>query len=81
MISAEGALTSNIQAVALTVQGDQAVFPERFASSANQDTLQVKSSKLTIVARSYFKNSTIEGDTDFIFGRARRCLMAAPSPM
>jgi len=65
---AEGALTSNIQAVALTVQGDQAVF-QNVRLVGNQDTLQVKSSKLTIVARSYFKNSAIEGDTDFIFGR------------
>jgi pectinesterase len=65
---AEGSLTSNIQAVALTVQGDQAVF-QNVRLIGNQDTLQVKSSKLTIVARSYFKNSTIEGDTDFIFGR------------
>jgi pectinesterase len=65
---AEGALTANIQAVALTVQGDQDVF-QNVRLVGNQDTLQVKSSKVTIVARSYFKNSTIEGDTDFIFGR------------
>ena len=64
----EGALTSNIQAVALTVQGDQAVF-QNVHFIGNQDTLQVKSSSTTLVARSYFKNSTIEGDTDFVFGR------------
>ena len=64
----EGSLTSNVQAVALTVQGDQDVF-QNVRLIGNQDTLQVKSSKLTLVARSYFKNSTIEGDTDFIFGR------------
>ena len=65
---AEGALTSNLQAVALTVQGDQEVFQNvRFIG--NQDTLQVKSSTAAAVARSYFKSSYIEGDTDFIFGR------------
>ena len=65
---AEGTLTSNIQAVALTVQGDQQVFQNvRFIG--NQDTLQVKSPATGTVARSYFKNSYIEGDTDFIFGR------------
>ena len=65
---AEGTLTSNIQAVALTVQGDQEVFQNvRFIG--NQDTLQVKSSTAAAVARSYFKSSYIEGDTDFIFGR------------
>jgi pectinesterase len=65
---AEGTLTSNLQAVALTVQGDQQVF-QNVHLIGNQDTLQVKSSTTTAVARSYFKNSTIEGDTDFIFGR------------
>jgi len=65
---AEGSLTANIQAVALTVQGDQAIL-QNVRLIGNQDTLQVKSSKVTIVARSYFKNSYIEGDTDFIFGR------------
>jgi pectinesterase len=65
---AEGALTSNLQAVALTVQGDQAVF-QNIRLIGNQDTLQVKSSTTAAVARSYFKNSYIEGDTDFIFGR------------
>ena len=65
---AEGALTSNLQAVALTVQGDQQVF-QNVRLIGNQDTLQVKSSTAAAVARSYFKNSYIEGDTDFIFGR------------
>ena len=67
---AEGDLTSNIQAVALTVQGDKAVF-QNVRLIGNQDTLQVKSAQTTSIARSYFKNSRIEGDTDFIFGRGR----------
>ncbi|MBN1653367.1 MAG: acyl-CoA thioesterase, partial [Deltaproteobacteria bacterium] len=64
----EGTQTSSVQAVALTVQGDQAIF-ENVRFIGNQDTLQVKSSSATAVARSYFKESYIEGDTDFIFGR------------
>jgi pectinesterase len=65
----EGAITSNIQAVALTAQGDQQVF-QNVRVLGNQDTLQVKTPDGTKVSRIYFKNSSIEGDTDFIFGRA-----------
>jgi pectinesterase len=60
--------TAKVQAVALTVQGDKGVF-ENVRLIGNQDTLQVKSPLATTVARSYFRNSYIEGDTDFIFGR------------
>ena len=60
---------SSIQAVALTTQGDQGVF-QNVRLLGNQDTLQVKTSAVTVAARMYFKNSYIEGDTDFIFGRA-----------
>ena len=60
---------SSIQAVALTTQGDQNVF-QNVRLLGNQDTLQVKTSAVTVAARMYFKNSYIEGDTDFIFGRA-----------
>jgi len=60
--------TSNIQAVAATVQGDKSVFHNvRFLG--NQDTLQVKSATGTTVARSYYKNCYLEGDTDYVFGR------------
>ena len=66
---AEGTLTTGLQAVALTAQGDQQVFQNvRFIG--NQDTLQVKTPDGTKVSRIYFKNSYVEGDTDFIFGRA-----------
>jgi pectinesterase len=64
----EGTLTSGVQAVAITTTGDQLVF-QNVRVLGNQDTLQVKSGSGTVVARSYFKNSYIEGDTDFIFGR------------
>jgi pectinesterase len=60
---------SSIQAVALTTQGDKNVF-QNVHLVGNQDTLQVKTSAATVVARMYFKNSAIDGDTDFIFGRA-----------
>jgi pectinesterase len=61
---------SSIQAVALTAQGDQDVF-QNVRLLGNQDTLQVRTATAaTVVARMYFKNSTIAGDTDFIFGRA-----------
>jgi pectinesterase len=65
---AEGTLTSSIQAVAMTAQGDKLVF-QNVRLLGNQDTLQVKSVTTLVAARSYFKNCTIEGDTDFIFGR------------
>jgi pectinesterase len=56
------------QAVALMVVGDRNLF-DKVRLLGNQDTLYVKTTALTVVARSYFSNSYIEGDTDFIFGR------------
>ena len=35
----------------------------------NQDTLYVKSTNTGTIARAYFRDSYVEGDTDFIFGR------------
>ena len=35
----------------------------------NQDTLYVKTANTGTVARAYFRDSYVEGDTDFIFGR------------
>jgi pectinesterase len=65
----EGTLSTGLQAVALTTSGDQQVF-QNVRLIGNQDTLQVKTPDVTKVSRVYFKNSSIEGDTDFIFGRA-----------
>ena len=59
---------SNIQAVALYTTGDKTVLQLRLHGF--QDTLYVDSSSATGIARVYIKNSFIEGDTDFIFGRA-----------
>ena len=57
------------QAVALYTTGDTTVL-ENVRLHGFQDTLYIDSSGPTVVARVYIKNSFIEGDTDFIFGRA-----------
>lgn len=56
------------QAVALMVVGDRNLF-YKTRLIGNQDTLYVKSTAANVVARSYFAESFIQGDTDFIFGR------------
>jgi len=61
--------TSNIQAVALMTQQDKMIF-ENVRVLGNQDTLYVKTGNVDTVQRVYFKNCYVEGDTDFIFGRA-----------
>ena len=60
--------TGNEQAVALLNQGDRAQF-ENVRALGNQDTLYVKSTNTGTIARAYFRDSYVEGDTDFIFGR------------
>ena len=60
---------SNIQAVALYTTGDQTVL-ENVRLHGFQDTLYVDSPSASAIARVYIKSSFIEGDTDFIFGRA-----------
>ncbi|HMI86836.1 MAG TPA: pectinesterase family protein [Polyangiaceae bacterium] len=66
--SAVAAATA-VQAVALMAQGDKQVF-ENVRVLGNQDTLYVKSAGPGVVARAYFKNCYVEGDVDFVFGRA-----------
>ena len=61
--------TSNIQAVALMTQNDKMIF-ENVRVLGNQDSLYVKTGNVDTVQRTYFKNCYVEGDTDFIFGRA-----------
>ena len=57
------------QAVALRTLGDRQVYAnDRFLG--NQDTLYANSPSTTSVARQYFVHCYIEGDVDFIFGRA-----------
>ena len=60
---------SNIQAVALYTTGDKTIL-QNVRLHGFQDTFYVDSSSATTVARAYIKNSFIEGDTDYIFGRA-----------
>ncbi|MFH9726399.1 pectinesterase family protein [Streptomyces sp. NPDC017254] len=57
------------QAVALKVQGDRSAFFHcRFLG--HQDTLYADSLSLTAFARQYFAHCHVEGDVDFVFGRA-----------
>jgi pectinesterase len=60
--------SGNEQAVALLNQGDRSQF-ENVRVLGNQDTLYVKTVNTGTIARAYFRDSYIEGDTDFIFGR------------
>lgn len=65
----ETGLSSNVQAVALTAQGDRQLY-ENVRMLGNQDTFFAKSASSDVISRIYVKSSYIEGDTDFIFGRA-----------
>ncbi|MEX3104667.1 MULTISPECIES: pectinesterase family protein [unclassified Streptomyces] len=57
------------QAVAIKVQGDRSAFHHcRFLG--HQDTLYADSLSLATFARQYFADCHIEGDVDFVFGRA-----------
>jgi pectinesterase len=61
--------STNVQAVALMTTGDKAAF-ENVRVLGNQDTLFLSTPGYDKVARAYFKSSHIQGDVDFIFGRA-----------
>ncbi|MDN4609536.1 pectinesterase family protein [Arthrobacter burdickii] len=60
--------TGSEQAVALKTSGDRLVF-DTVRLIGDQDTLYVDSPAAGTTARSYFTNSYVEGDVDFIFGR------------
>ncbi|MDX3312584.1 pectinesterase family protein [Streptomyces sp. ME08-AFT2] len=57
------------QALAMKTTGDRIVF-ENTAFLGNQDTLMTDSPKLTTPSRVYVRDSYIEGDVDFVYGRA-----------
>ncbi|WP_203690697.1 pectinesterase family protein [Streptomyces sp. SID12488] len=57
------------QALAMKTTGDRIVF-ENTAFLGNQDTLMTDSPKLDLISRVYVRDSYIEGDVDFIYGRA-----------
>ncbi|MFG3407784.1 pectinesterase family protein [Streptomyces sp. NPDC048142] len=57
------------QAVAIKVQGDRSAFHGcRFLG--HQDTLYADSPSLAVFARQYYRDCYVEGDVDFVFGRA-----------
>ncbi|WP_045727808.1 putative acyl-CoA thioester hydrolase [Xanthomonas sp. GPE 39] len=58
---------TNQSAVALAIRGDKAIL-ENVTVLGNQDTLLVSAVDTTLVKRAYFKDSLVQGDTDFIFG-------------
>ncbi|MBW6436493.1 pectin esterase [Actinoplanes hulinensis] len=60
---------TNRQAVAVLTRADRLIF-DRVRFLANQDTLYVNSSAAGVVARAYLRDCYVEGDVDFIFGRA-----------
>lgn len=57
------------QALAMKTTGDRIVF-ENTAFLGNQDTLMTDSPKLDVINRVYIRDSYIEGDVDFVYGRA-----------
>ncbi|KMS71947.1 pectate lyase [Streptomyces viridochromogenes] len=57
------------QALAMKTTGDRIVF-ENTGFLGNQDTLMTDSPKLTTLSRVYLRDCYIEGDVDFIYGRA-----------
>ncbi|MFF7067904.1 pectinesterase family protein [Streptomyces pseudovenezuelae] len=57
------------QALAMKTTGDRIVF-EDTAFLGNQDTLMTDSPKLDVISRVYIRDSYIEGDVDFVYGRA-----------
>jgi pectinesterase len=65
----EASVSSSTQGVALSTKNDKLVF-ENVHLLGNQDTLLAGTSNVNTIMRAYFKNATIEGDVDFICGRA-----------
>ena len=62
--------TGNHQAVAFLIDAADKVQVENGRFISNQDTLYFKSSAVGKTNRSFYNNSYVEGDVDFIFGRA-----------
>ncbi|WP_030435175.1 pectinesterase family protein [Actinoplanes subtropicus] len=57
------------QAVAVLTRADRIEF-DRVRFIGNQDTLYVNSTAAGVIARAYFRSCYVEGDVDFVFGRA-----------
>ena len=60
---------ANKQAVAVLTLADRLTF-ENVRFLANQDTLYLNSANATTIGRVYLRDCYVEGDVDFIFGRA-----------
>ncbi|WP_425244669.1 pectinesterase family protein [Streptomyces citrinus] len=61
--------TTGTQAVAAYVTGDRTLF-HRVRLLGHQDTLFADTTALTAFDRQYFRDCYVEGDVDFVFGRA-----------
>ncbi|MET9353959.1 pectinesterase family protein [Streptomyces sp. NPDC006617] len=57
------------QAVAIKVQGDRSAF-HHCCFLGQQDTLYADSNSASLFARQFFSHCYVEGDVDFVFGRA-----------
>lgn len=64
---------ANRQAVAVLTRADRLVF-DRVRFLGNQDTLYLNSPDAATVSRAYLRGCHVEGDVDFIFGRATAVL-------
>ncbi len=60
---------TNRQAVAVLTKGDRMVF-DRVRFLGNQDTLYANSAAADVVGRQLYRDCYVEGDVDFVFGRA-----------
>lgn len=62
--------TGNHQAVAFLIDSADKVHAENTRFLSHQDTLYFKSAGVGKTVRSFYRNVYVEGDVDFIFGRA-----------
>lgn len=62
--------TGNHQAVAFLIDAADKVHAENVRFLSHQDTLYFKSGAVGKTVRSFYNNSYVEGDVDFIFGRS-----------
>jgi pectinesterase len=60
--------SGNQAAVALAAAGDRQIY-ENVRVLGNQDSLLANTRTAALTARQYYRDSYVEGDTDFIFGR------------
>ncbi|MFD1833234.1 pectinesterase family protein [Streptomyces desertarenae] len=66
-------ITGGTQAVAVKVTGDRSLF-DRCRFLGHQDTLYADTRHVSLTARQFFHRCHVEGDVDFVFGRATAVL-------